>query len=123
MFVLAKKSDPFWYTVNIPLVTETGTARSFPFKVQFKRFSRSKLLDLRQQSESASDQGDALENDTDYVMQIAQDWKDITGPDNAPLEFTRENVRDLLDAVPNAGGAIVAAFFEATLGGGAKKGN
>jgi len=54
-------------------------------------------------------------NDGDWVIGIEAEKGD--------LPFSRENVRALLDAVPNSAGAIVSAFFSATLGGGAKRGN
>jgi hypothetical protein len=122
MFVLQKKTEPFWYSVDVPIVTETGTSRTHRFDVQFSRFTRSELNDLRKRSEGMSDNGDALENDTDYVLEIAKDWRGVSDG-KADLPFTRENVLALLDAVPNAASAIVSAFFTATLGGGAKKGN
>ena len=66
---------------------------------------------------------DSLERDTDYVMDIAEGWRYVDGPDGKPLEFNRENVHLLLDNFPNAASAIVSAFFEATLGGGGKRKN
>lgn len=121
-FVLIKKSDPFWFAVDVPMVSESGSSRTHRFDVKFKRFTRQELNELRKRSDGMSDTGDALENDTDYILEIAEDWRGISDG-QADLPFTRENVLSLLNQVPNAAGAIVTAFFAATLGGGAKKGN
>lgn len=121
-FVLQKKSEPFWFAVDVPVVTETGTVRNHRFDLLFRRFTRSELNELRKRSENLQENSDSLENDTDYVMEIAQDWRGISA-EKGDLPFSRENVRSLLDAVPNSAGAIVSAFFSATLGGGAKRGN
>lgn len=123
-FVLSSKADKsFWFRVDVPSVTEAGTTRVASFDMKFKRFSRSRLNELKAQSEAFQENDDTLENDTDYVMMIAEDWRHITDEKGADLAFSRENMHALLDAIPNAAGAVVGAFFKATLGGGAKTGN
>lgn len=121
-FVLAKKTEPFWYAIDVPVVTDTGSSRTHRIDFKFRRFSRVELNELRKRSENRADTGDALENDADYVMEIAEDWRGISDGKSA-LAFTRENILTLLDQVPNSAVAIISAFFNATLGGGAKKGN
>lgn len=124
-FVLAKKSDSFFFPIQIPVVTAAGATQIHKFEFKFKRVSRSKLNELQKAQEevNASDiQVDALERDVDYVMEIADDWRYVQDEDGQAIFFNRENVARMLDEFPNAAGEIVKAFFAATLGGG-KKGN
>lgn len=123
-FILAKKTESFFYPIHLPLVTESGASQTARFEFRFKRLPRSRLNALQKQQEANADLDiDNLERDTDYVLEIADGWKGVEGPDGSPLEFTRENVAELLDNYPNAAGEIVKAFFEATLGGGRKQKN
>ena len=123
-FVLSRKTDSFFYPVSLPLVLENGASQSARFEFRFKRIPRSRLNALQKAQESDSDLDiDTLERDTDYVLEIADGWKGVEGADGSSVEFTRENVNTLLDNYPNAAGVIVAAFFEATLGGGRKQKN
>ena len=123
-FVLAKKTDSFFYPINLPIVTESGASQTARFEFRFKRLPRSKLNALHKSQEANSDLDiDSLERDTDYVLDIADGWKGVDGPDGTPVEFSRANVAALLDNYPNAAGEIVKAFFEATLGGGRKAKN
>lgn len=120
-FSILKDHEPFWFDVGLVRVQANGVSRSYPFKMQFNRFKRSELNELRQRSQNMPDDGDSLERDTDYIMELACDWKLQDGKTDIP--FTRQNLLDFLDAEPSAAGAIVEAFFRATLAGGAKKGN
>lgn len=120
-FAILKNTEPFWFSVGLMRVQANGVSRSFPFEMQFKRFTRTELNELRQRSQNMPDDGDTLERDTDYIMEISTDWRMKDGKTDIP--FTRDNLLALLDAEPSAAGAIVEAFFRATLAGGAKKGN
>lgn len=125
-FVLSKKTDSFFYPVNIPVVLASGASQINRFEFSFKRLSRSRLNALQKAQESTSDldvEVDTLERDIDYILEIADGWKGVEGVDGVAVEFTRDNVAILLDNYPNAAGVVVQAFFEATLGGGRKKGN
>jgi hypothetical protein len=119
-FVLAKQDKPFWYKVEIPVVTETGGSRTFSFEMLFNRFSRSEVNRMFDESKNRSDSGDTLEADVDYVMNIAKDWRHISDEDGKPVPFVRDAVFALLDQFPNAASKITSAFFEATLSGGAR---
>lgn len=120
-FVLAKKTDSFYYPINLPVVLDSGSSQTARFEFRFKRVSRSKLNALHKAQENQGDMDvDSLERDTDYVLDIADGWKGVDAPDGTPVEFNRDNVNTLLDSYPNAAGEIVKAFFEATLGGGRK---
>lgn len=120
-FSILKDSEPFWFNVGLVRVQGNGVARSYPFEVKFNRFKRSELNELRQRSQNMPEDGDSLERDTDYIMELACDWKLKDGKTEIP--FNRENLLDFLDAEPSAAAAIVEAFFRATLAGGAKRGN
>lgn len=123
-FILAKKTDSFFYPIILPIVSDSGASTPCRFEFRFKRLPRSRLNALQKAQEAAGEHDiDSLERDTDYVMDIADGWKGVTTPDGAPVDFTRENVAELLDNYPNAAGEIVKAFFEATLGGGRKQKN
>jgi Phage tail assembly chaperone len=123
-FTLSPKTEGFWYSILLPVVVESGTSQVQKFEFKFKRVSRSKLDELQKQQELMNDsstQPNSLERDTDYVMDIAEGWRYVNGPDGTELPFNRENVHLMLDNYPNAASAIVSAFFDATMGGGKRK--
>ena len=125
-FVITPKTEGFYYGISLPTVTDTGASHIIKFEMRFKRVSRSKLNALQKAQEEMTDsdiQVDSLERDTDYVLEIAEGWKYVQGADGEDLPFDREHVRLMLDNYPNAAATIVGAFFEATLGGGAKRKN
>ena len=71
-FVLAKKTDSFFYPINLPIVTESGASQTARFEFRFKRLPRSKLNALHKSQEANRDLDiDSLERDTDYVLDIA----------------------------------------------------
>jgi hypothetical protein len=123
-FVLKPKSEGFYYGIVLPVVNENGVSQATKFEMLFKRVSRSRLNELQKQQEEMAESEvivDSLERDTDYVLDIAEGWRYVQGPDGEDLEFNRATVRLMLDNYPNAAGAIVSAFFEATLGGAKRK--
>jgi|LakMenE18May11ns_1017448.scaffolds.fasta_scaffold8869261_1 hypothetical protein len=124
-FVLKPKSEGFYYGVILPVVNESGASQAIKFEMKFKRVSRSKLNDLQKAQEQMTESEvvvDSLERDTDYVMDIAEGWRYVSETDGAEdLPFNRANVWLMLNNYPNAASVIVAAFFEATLGGGKRK--
>ena len=123
-FILAKKSDSFFYPINLPVVLDSGANQVNKFEFRFKRLSRSKLNELQKAQDAVADlEIDGLERDTDYVLEIADGWKGVDQPDGSPVPFNRDAVHQLLDEYPNAAGEIVKAFFESTLGGGRKTKN
>jgi len=125
-FVLQPKTEGFFYSILLPVVSDSGTSQINKFDIRFKRIPRSKLNELQKEQERMSEaesQADTLERDTDYVMQIAEGWRYVDGPNDKPMEFTRDNVHMMLDNYPNAASVIVSAFFGATLGGGGKRKN
>ena len=125
-FVLQPKTEGFFYSILLPVVTDSGASQVQKFDFKFKRVTRSKLNELQKAQELMNDsetQSDTLERDTDYVMEIAEGWRHVNGPDDKPMDWCRENVHLLLDNFPNAASTIVGAFFEATLGGGGKRKN
>lgn len=125
-FVLQPKTEGFFYSILLPVVTDSGASQANKFDFKFKRVSRSKLNELQKSQEQMNEsdaQIDSLERDTDYVMDIAEGWRYVDSTDGKPMDFNRENVRLMLDNYPNAASVIVSAFFEATLGGGGKRKN
>ena len=125
-FVLAPKTEGFYYPVSIPVVSESGATSVNRFEMRFKRISRSKLNALQKSQEKITESDieiDSLERDTDYILDIAEGWRHVRGTDGKDVPFSRESVFELLDQYPSAAGEIVKAFFESTLGGGAKRKN
>lgn len=122
-FTLAKKTDSFYFPIQMPVVSESGTVQSYRFEFKFKRVSRSKLNALQKAQEAQNDyEVDTLERDVDWIMEVTDGWRNIVDETGQEVPFTRDTLRALLDNVPNAAGVIVKAFFDATLGGG-KRGN
>lgn len=124
-FVLKAKSEGFFYPIQLPIVTESGATQIHKFEFKFKRVSRSKLNELQRMQDELNKSDidvDSLERDVDYVLDVAEGWRNVQDEAGNELVFNRENLKLLLDAYPNAAGVIVGAFFNATLGGG-KKGN
>lgn len=125
-FVLKAKSDGFFYGIQLPVISDSGSSQIQKFDIKFKRISRSKINEIQRQQEELNKgefEVDSLERDADYVMEIAEGWRYVQDESGKDIEFSRENVHALLDAYPNAAGEIVKAFFESTLGGGAKRKN
>ena len=125
-FVLAPKTEGFFYGISIPVTTNGGASRSLDFEIKFKRFSRSKLKALSKvydELNGLDDEIDPLERDVDYIFEIAEDWRGILDSNKENIPFEREYVTTVIDEFPSSAGAIVKAFFEATLGGGAKAKN
>lgn len=125
-FVLKAKNEGFFYTIQLPVISDSGASQIQKFDFKFKRISRSKINEIQKQQESIN-QGDfeidTLERDVDYILEIAEGWRYVQDEAGKDIEFNRDNVHALLDAYPNAAGEIVKAFFESTLGGGAKRKN
>lgn len=125
-FVLAPKTEGFFYGINIPVTTESGVTHVLKFDMKFKRFSRSKLKELTKTYDEINDldfEVDPLQRDTDYILEIAEDWRGLQDSNKENLPFEREHILFMLDQYPSSAGAIVKAFFEATLNGGAKAKN
>lgn len=125
-FVLKAKSEGFFYGIQIPVVTELGATQIQKFDFKFKRISRTKINELQRQQEDVANSDiaiDSLERDVDYIMEIAEGWRFVTDENGKEVPFDRDSVHALLDSYPNAAGEIVKAFFESTLGGGAKRKN
>lgn len=123
-FIRAKKTESFFYPINLPIINDRGVSQTQNFDFRFKRVSRSKLHAMQKAQEAAADlNADSLERDVDYVFEIADGWRGYNDPDGTPIEFNRATVTELLDEEPGAAGEIVRAFFEATLRGGRKEKN
>lgn len=126
MFVLKPKTESFFYPVTVPVVTDAGVTQNFKFEMSFRRKTRTELAEL--QSRNAGQEGieaatgaEALERDVDYILDIADGWRQVQDEAGQPVPFERDTIRSLIDTYPTAAGPIVGAFFEATLGGGKRK--
>ena len=125
-FVLGKKDQGFFFPISIPAVTDAGSTQTSKFEMKFRRLSRSKLAELQKQQDiigSGDADVDTLERDTDWILEVSEDWRHVNDPDGKPVPFNRDTLYTMLDMFPNAASEIVKAFFNATFNGGAKKGN
>ena len=123
MFVLKSRTESFFYPIHLPVIAENGGTQTLRFDVSFRRISRTRLTELQQQQESVNEDAipDTLSRDVDYMLEIADGWRHVQDEAGQLIPFSPENVRLMFDSYPQAAGVIVAAFFEATLGGGKRK--
>ncbi|WP_427500808.1 phage tail assembly chaperone [Methylomonas sp. MED-D] len=115
-------SGTFQYPVELQIVDEKGKPQLHKLRLTFKRFSREQLIGLGEFGKDDTRTGDAvIEADLDYLLQFVDGWADVTDEDGQPLDFSRDNLRALLNAVPNIHHVIRDTFYEAINGGSRRK--
>lgn len=125
-FQIQPRQDGFFYGISLPTIAENGSSRVERFDMKFRRISRSKINALLKAQDELSESDieiDGLQRDADYIMEVAEGWRHVSGPDGSDLTFNRDNLMLVLDAYPSAAGAIIKGFIESTMGGGAKRKN
>ena len=125
-FQLKQSTEGYFYPISLPVMTENGTSRIERFDMKFRRLSRVQINELMARTKEQKDEEfevDALESDVDFVMEVSEGWRHVSGPDGGDLAFTRENVWMALNQFPSAAGTIAKAFYESSTGGGAKRKN
>ena len=121
--ILAKKTDSFYYPINLPVMTG-GRSQIARFEFRFKELPRSRFNALLKERTATSDLDiDSLDRDTDYIMDIADGWRGVNDANDNPLEFNRENLTALLDTFQHAANEIGNAYIEAVFNGGRKAKN
>ena len=117
-------TGPYWWPVSLPVPADGGRHTFQKIEIQFNRFTRDQNKELGERLDAVR-YDDNLDKDTDYIMEIARDWrgKPLNGPDGELIPFTRENLRSLLNIVNGASGAIVDAWLKASIGREAIRGN
>jgi hypothetical protein len=126
MFKLAAKTTPFPYDVTIPIVDDRGQTVRHKIRFLFKRLSRTQFDDLLKVTANDRDTPlnaeEGLQANVEQALGFCAGWQDVTGSDDAPLEFTADNLRLLFDHFPNSFGALVETYVKAWNGGeGARK--
>lgn len=131
MFKL-NSSPTFKYPVKFSIIDENGKQKQHQIIAVFRRFNREQIIELQQRSREEYSGKDGIQltlekpvqqiidEDLDYIEEFMSSWEqvDIDGD----TEFSRDNLRKLLVAVPGINLAIIAAFFEG-VGGGQKRKN
>lgn len=116
-------SPTYAYPVKFTLIDEAGNQKTHQIKALFKRFSRDALIEL-QNEESAIATGkksgeDIIEADLTYLRKFMDGWQDVEI--NGSQQFNDEQLRTLLNQVPQISTAITEAFFESAAGGQKRK--
>lgn len=120
MFVFAEQKEPFWWDVEFPVILSNGTAKNQKVKMKFKRMDRQELIDLSERVSAR--EGDPIENDVDYVFEIAEDWQ-VQRKDGSKMEFDRENVKLFVTAFPPFMLALYKTWNTVNITGGIKEKN
>ena len=91
-------ADHVWSFIGIDVVN--GLA------IKTRHYFELCTTDDPEQKDLAALAGNDLQAQVDALMNLASNWRQVSGSDDKPLKFTRENVRLMLDNFPNAGRAI-----------------
>lgn len=125
MFKLAAKTAPFPYDVVIPAVDDRGQTVRHKIRFLFNRLSRTQFDAVVKSTSTDVEPRNAeesLQANVEQAMGFCAGWHDVTGADDAPLEFNADNLRLLFDHFPNSFGALVETYVKAWRGGeGARK--
>jgi hypothetical protein len=118
MALILNQSETFEYPVKFTTVNEKGKIQQQSFIGIFKRLPREKLIDITLPSDGGDSPrtgGEKIEADLDYLLELMIGWKEVDlGADSA---FNRDNLRVLLNAIPNISYVITGAYIEASNGG------
>ena len=108
---LAESVPESWHSITLNIY-DPGSDVVIPrlFKVRSRHFHKP-VRDLLRDGYAPA--GRDLEADADLMMQVLSGWKHVLGPDGAELEFTRENVRLLLDNFLGLSRTIVRTLLQA----------
>jgi hypothetical protein len=117
MALVLNQSETFEYPVKFTTVNDKGKIQHQNFIGIFKRLPREKFIDITMPSNGDSPRTGAekIEVDLDYMLEFMIGWKEVDlGADSA---FNRDNLRILLNAIPNISYVITGAYVEASNGG------
>jgi hypothetical protein len=114
-------SATYEYPVKFTVVDEKGRPQPHTITMIFKRLDREAMIDqnINDDLPGGRSGADVIEADLDYLLGFSEGWKgvDIDGD----TEFSRENLRKLLNGVPGIHREITAAFVESANGGKQRK--
>ena len=105
MIVISKNYTYKW-NVKVSMPVAPDTFEEHEFTAIFKRLGKSKIQELTE-AEGA--------NDKDLAKAVLAGWDNVTDDAGAQVEFTPENIEELLD-IPMVASAVVIAFMESVAG-------
>ena len=127
-------SKTFKWPVKFAVVDGNGRQQSHEIKLDFKRVtaeeSKRILADIQQAEidrKANEEEGivksprEQVESEADFLLQVVTGWEGVADENGQALDFNRDNLIALINAVPNLIGEIWAAFFLATSGGQKRK--
>lgn len=98
-----------WHEIVLKISDASNVAIPRSFKIRAAHFTKP-IRDLLRDGYGPA--GRDLEADADLMMQVLTGWKNVLGPDGRELEFSRENVRLLLDSFLGMSRMIVRTLLE-----------
>jgi hypothetical protein len=121
MFKLDDISDTYEYSVKFPVIDAKGRQQNHSFTAIFKRLDREAVVDrvIGDDSPTRRIGAEVIEADLDYILTFMDDWKGVDiGGDTT---FSRDNLRKMINRIPNLSTAIGTAFLESSNGGRQRK--
>ncbi len=114
-------SSTYAYPVKFTVIDEAGNQKTHQIKALFKRLSREALIELQnhdaQEGKKTADE--ILDADVEYLRRFMDGWQDVEI--NGSQAFDDDQLRALLNSVPQISTAIADAFFESAAGGQKRK--
>lgn len=105
------QSPKFWATVRREFQTEGGSRQTDTFEIEFKRVSQEEAREFSARFvENAS--GNQVDTFTDWIMEVATNWRNVIDADNNDVPFSRESVYRAVNEF-GVGNPILTAFIEA----------
>jgi hypothetical protein len=121
MFKLDDISDTYEYPVKFTVIDGKGRQQNQSITAVFKRLDREEVLDrvIGDDSPTRRIGAEVIEADLDYLLGFMVDWKGVDiGGDTT---FSRDNLRKLINRIPNMAVVIGATFLESSNGGRQRK--
>jgi hypothetical protein len=116
-------SPTYAYPVKFTVIDENGNQKTHQIKALFKRFNRDALIELQNEStpdrQSIKSADEILNADIEYLRKFMDGWQEVEI--NGSQQFNDEQLRLLLNQVPQISTAITEAFFESAAGGQKRK--
>jgi hypothetical protein len=111
-----------WLPVTIRMVNEQAVTIGHSFSVKAKHLNKTTGAILR---DGAVELWRNTDKDrcAEIILALVSDWRLVMDQEGEELEFSRENIINLLDCYPHVGKAISDALLEEVAKGGTKNGS
>lgn len=106
-------SDAYWYPVTVELPVDGGKFAKSTFDAQFKRLSRTEVMELMRQIR------DNETTDIQVACEVLLGWRGVCDRDGSEIPFSERAREQLLDVHPVCP-AVIQAWAESLRGGKAK---